>query len=77
MTSWSDSGNTKEKADTVTILERIGHFVDVENQRLFDPYKQEGLANEDISERIAEEIDLPAVLKHAANSLTAGTSCAA
>ena len=62
----------KEKADTVTILERIGHFVDVENQRLFDQYKQEGLANEDISERIAEEIDLPAVLKHAANSLDGG-----
>ena len=53
----------KEKADTVTILERIGHFVDVENQRLFDQYKQEGLANEDISGRIAEEIDLPTVLK--------------
>ena len=62
----------KEKADTVTILERIGHFVDVENQRLFDQYKQEGLANEDISERIAKEIDLPTVLKHAANSLDGG-----
>ena len=62
----------KEKADTVTILERIGHFVDVENQRLFNQYKQEGLANEDISGRIAEEIDLPTVLKHAANSLDGG-----
>lgn len=62
----------KEKADTVTILERIGHFVDVENQRLFDQYKQEGLANEDISERIADEIDMPTVLKHAANSLDGG-----
>ena len=62
----------KEKADTVTILERIGHFVDVENQRLFDQYKQEGLANEDISERIADEIDLPTVLKQAANSLDGG-----
>ena len=62
----------KEKADTVTILERIGHFVDVENQRLFDQYKQEGLENEAISERIADEIDLPTVLKHAANSLDGG-----
>ncbi len=62
----------KEKADTVTILERIGHFVDVENQRLFDQFKEEGLANEDISERIADEIDLPTVLKHAANSLDGG-----
>ncbi len=62
----------KEKADTVTILERIGHFIDVENQRLFDQYKQEGLPNEAISERIANEIDLPTVLKHAANSLDGG-----
>ncbi len=62
----------KEKADTVTLLERIGHFVDVENQRLFDLYKQEGLANEVISQRIAEEIDMPTILTHAANSLDGG-----
>ena len=45
----------KEKADTVTLLERIGHFLDVENQRLFDQFKEEGLANEAISEQIAQE----------------------
>ena len=30
----------KEKADTVTILEKIGHFLDEENQRVFKKYKQ-------------------------------------
>ena len=29
----------KEKADTVTVMEKIGHFLDQENQELFDQYK--------------------------------------
>ena len=62
----------KEKADTVTLLERIGHFLDVENQRLFDQFKQEGLENEAISERIANDLDVQTILRHAANSLDGG-----
>ena len=30
----------KEKADTVTILERIGHFLDVENDRIYYEQKR-------------------------------------
>jgi amidophosphoribosyltransferase len=62
----------KEQVDTVTILERIGHFLDVENQRLFDQFKQEGLPNEAISQRIADELDVQTILKHGANSLDGG-----
>jgi len=62
----------KEKADTVTLLERIGHFLDVENQRLFDQFKEEGLANEAISEQIAQELNVQTVLHQAANSLDGG-----
>jgi len=62
----------KEKADTVTLLERIGHFLDVENQRLFDQFKEEGLENEAISERIASDLDVQTILRHAANSLDGG-----
>jgi amidophosphoribosyltransferase len=62
----------KEHVDTVTILERIGHFLDVENQRLFDQFKQEGLPNEVISQRIADELDVQTILKHGANSLDGG-----
>jgi len=62
----------KEKADTVTLLERIGHFLDVENQRLFDQFKEEGLANEAISEQIAQELNIQTVLHQAANSLDGG-----
>jgi len=59
----------KEQADTVTILERIGHFLDVENQRIFDSFKDAGLENTEISERIAENLEIPTILKQAANSL--------
>ena len=34
----------KEKSDTVTVLEKIGHFIDVENQELFERYKKEKLS---------------------------------
>lgn len=62
----------KEKADTVTLLERIGHFLDVENQRLFDQFKQQGLENQEISERIARELNIQSILRKAANSLDGG-----
>ena len=32
----------KEKSDTVTVLEKIGHFLDVENDRIFEKYKALG-----------------------------------
>ena len=33
----------KEKADTVTVLEKIGHFLDEENDRLYYEYKEKGI----------------------------------
>jgi len=62
----------KEKADTVTVLERIGHFLDVENQRLFDDYKSQGMSNPEISEAIGESLDLQEILKQSASSLDGG-----
>lgn len=62
----------KEKADTVTVLERIGHFLDVENQRLFDAFKAEGMDNTAISKAIGDNLNLQEVLKQSANSLDGG-----
>jgi amidophosphoribosyltransferase len=62
----------KEKADTVTVLERIGHFLDEENQRLYDEFKEQGYEKPAISEAIGEELDLQNVLKRAASSLDGG-----
>ncbi|MFC2138302.1 amidophosphoribosyltransferase [Bacteroidota bacterium] len=53
----------KDFNDTVTILENVGHFLDTENQRLFNEYKKKDIPNKDISERIAENLDIGRVLK--------------
>jgi amidophosphoribosyltransferase len=53
----------KEKADTVTVMERIGHFLDVENDRLYKEYKTLGFSNEEISKKIAEKLDIVKILK--------------
>jgi amidophosphoribosyltransferase len=39
----------KAYSDTVTILEKVGHFLDEENQNLFRKYKNEGYSNQEIS----------------------------
>ena len=63
----------KEEADTVTILERIGHFLDEENQQLFDKLKKDGIDDHrEISVRIGESLDVQKILTHAANSLDGG-----
>jgi amidophosphoribosyltransferase len=62
----------KEQADTVTVLERIGHFLDNENQRLFAEFKAQGLSNQEISGQIGSNLDLFHVLTRAANSLDGG-----
>ena len=48
--------------DTVTVLEKVGHFLDRENQRKFDKFKARGLSNLDISKKIEEHLDLEEVL---------------
>jgi amidophosphoribosyltransferase len=61
----------KEKVDTVTVLEKIGHFLDEENQRLFDSYKQD-LSNQQISEKISQELDLQRVLQRSCKDFDGG-----
>ncbi|MBH08202.1 MAG: amidophosphoribosyltransferase [Flavobacteriales bacterium] len=53
----------KEKADTVTILEKIGHFLDEENERIFKKYKQKKFNKQKISKKIESEISLTEILK--------------
>jgi len=53
----------KDYSDTVTVLENIGHFLDIENQRTYDYHKAAGKTNAEISEYIEKELDLAHVLK--------------
>jgi amidophosphoribosyltransferase len=55
----------KEKSDTVTVLEKIGHFLDVENDELFDQFNKLGYNNQEIYKRIAEKINVEQLLKRA------------
>ena len=62
----------KERADTVTVLEKIGHFLDTENQELFDTLKQEGLSNAQISQEIASRLDVATILRRSAKTWDGG-----
>jgi len=61
----------KEKTDTVTILEKIGHFLDEENDRIYYD-KREQYSKKEISEVIAEELDVQSVLINAAKHWDGG-----
>lgn len=58
--------------DTVTVLEKVGHYLDVENQRLFETYKRQGYSNMDISRQIADNLNLAAVLRSASKDWDGG-----
>ncbi len=61
----------KEKVDTVTVMEKIGHFLDEENQRQFDKYKDQ-YENPELSDVIAQEIDLKRVLERSCKDFDGG-----
>lgn len=62
----------KEKSDTVTILEKIGHFLDDEVQRIHDWHKPDGHTNIEINDIIAEELDVQRLLKRASKKFDGG-----
>ncbi|MBL4653006.1 MAG: amidophosphoribosyltransferase [Flavobacteriales bacterium] len=66
----------KQKADTVTVLEKIGHFLDVENEELFRKFKAEGKSRQEISSLIAKHLDLQKILTNAAESWDGGYAMA-
>ena len=68
--------NPKEYSDTVTMLEKVGHFLDEENQRLFDHYKSQGYTNVDITEKIGKNIDVSKVLEGASKRWDGGYTVA-
>ena len=61
----------KEKADTVTILEKIGHFLDEENDRIYYE-KRDEYSKKEISKVIAEELDIKDVLTNSAKHWDGG-----
>ncbi len=66
----------KEKSDTVTVMEKIGHFLDVENDELYAHYKALGYAKTDIYDRIQHEIKIDKILKKASERWDGGYAMA-
>jgi amidophosphoribosyltransferase len=61
-----------ETSDTITILEKIGHFLDEENELLFRRFKKQGLPNRAISAEIAKNLDVQKILKNASAAWDGG-----
>lgn len=66
----------KEKSDTVTVMEKIGHFLDVENDKLYEELQKAGYSNVDIYEHIAKNINLVNILKKASEDWDGGYAMA-
>jgi amidophosphoribosyltransferase len=62
----------KEKADTVTVMENIGHFLDEENEEIYARYKEKGFSKKEISPMIAEELDLGRILRRSSKNWDGG-----
>ncbi len=65
----------KDKVDTVTVMEKIGHFLDEEVESLFQKYKDD-YSNKEVSEIIENEIDLPRMLRRACKDFDGGYTMA-
>lgn len=65
----------KEKTDTVTVMEKIGHFLDEENQRIFDKYKHE-YTNEQLTHIIENELDVARILRRSCRDFDGGYAMA-
>ncbi len=66
----------KQKSDTVTVMEKIGHYLDEENQELYDKYKAEGFPRQEISKLIAKDLDIQNILQKSAADWDGGYAMA-
>ncbi len=66
----------RDFSDTVTVIEKIGHFLDEENQQLFRQYKNDGHPNIEISKLIAENINIAKILQASTKDFDGGYAMA-
>lgn len=60
------------KADTVTVLEKIGHFLDDEVQRTFDWHKQDSESQQEVNDIIFDQLDVKNILTRACKKFDGG-----
>ena len=66
----------KEKADTITILENIGHFLDQGVAKLYKRAKKKGLSKMEASAHIIENLNIEKMLKKSAKNWDGGYAMA-
>ena len=62
----------KVKADTVTVMEKIGHFLDDEVAKEYKKLKKQGYSKQDASPIIAENLKVAKILKKATKNFDGG-----
>lgn len=65
-----------ERSDTITVMEKIGHFLDDEVQKIFDKYKDRGHSNKEITDFIAKELSVRRILSRSAKDFDGGYAMA-
>ena len=66
----------KEKADTITIMEKIGHFLDDAVSKIYKDLKNEGYNKNECSPLIAERLNVAKILKRASKNWDGGYAMA-
>ena len=66
----------KERADTITVMEAIGHFLDSAVAKIYKNLKKEGYSKLEASPLIAERLDMAKVLKKASRNWDGGYAIA-
>jgi amidophosphoribosyltransferase len=61
-----------ETSDTITMLEKIGHFLDEENEELYRKFKQDGFKKREITIQIARNLNVQKILRRAAKTWDGG-----
>jgi amidophosphoribosyltransferase len=66
----------KENTDTVTVMEKIGHFLDKEVEKLYQEYKKQGIPKLNASALISKNIDIVSILRKSAKKWDGGYAMA-
>ncbi len=66
----------KEMSDTVTVMEKIGHFLDMENVEMYDRLKPQGYSNQEVYKLIGDKLDIERILKRASEDWDGGYAMA-
>nr|AOE08631.1 amidophosphoribosyltransferase [uncultured bacterium] len=66
----------KEKADTITVMEKIGHFLDDAVAKIYKKLKKEGFSKFEASPQIAERLNIAKILRKASRDWDGGYAMA-